>query len=84
MRDFFIRSFEMIVSALIVLLALGVLVGGLVTMFSAQGGFIAGLGIWLFGAVYVLFIGGAMYLALGIYQNTKRTADAVETMAKRA
>jgi hypothetical protein len=26
----------------------------------------------------VIFIGGALYLGLGIYQNTKRMADAMD------
>lgn len=76
MRDFFIKSFEIIVSVVVVLMAVAVVIGGLMTMFN--GGFLQGLGILIGGAVYVLFIGGAMYLGLGIYQNTKRTADALE------
>jgi len=83
MRDFFIRSFEMIVSAIVILAAIGVFIGGLVVMFNAQGGFVQGLVVWIVGAVYVLFLGGAMYLGLGIYQNTKRTADAIDALARR-
>ena len=76
MRDFFIKSFEVIVSVVVVLMAAAVVIGGLVTMFS--GGFLQGLGILIGGAVYVLFLGGLMFLGLGIYQNTKRAADALE------
>ncbi len=83
MRDFFIQSFEMIVSAIVVIAAIGVFIGGLVMMFNAQGGFLPGLGIWIVGGIYVLFLGGAMYLGLGIYQNTKRTADAIEALARK-
>lgn len=83
MRDFFIRSFEMIVSVVVVVAALVVFIGGLVTMFSHMGGFLQGLMVWVIGAIYVLFMGGAMFLGLGIYQNTKRTADATERLANR-
>ncbi len=83
MRDFFIRSFEMIVSAIVILAGVTVFVGGLVMMFNERGGFVQGLGVWVVGGIYVLFLGGAMYLGLGIYQNTKRAADAIEAMARK-
>ncbi|WP_299352556.1 hypothetical protein [uncultured Shimia sp.] len=84
MRDFFINSLEKIVSAIIVLMSLGVVLGGLGTMFTPEGGIIPGLMVWAFGAVYVLVMGGMMYLALGIHDNTKRTAEATERMADKA
>lgn len=83
MRDFFIKSFEVIVSIVVIVSALVVFVGGLVMMFSHMGGFLQGLLFWVLGAIYVLFVGGAMFLGLGIYQNTKRTADATERLANR-
>jgi hypothetical protein len=88
MRDFFIRSFELIISAFIILMSIGVVVSGLGVMFGGgmqgQGGFFAGIMTLVFGGLFVLFIGGSMYLGLGIYQNTKRTADAVEKLASRS
>ena len=42
------------------------------------GGPLAGLLILVIGAIYILFVGGFMYLGLGIYHNTKRTAEALE------
>lgn len=83
MRDFFINSLEKIVTVVIALMALGVLLGGLGTMFSPQGGFFAGMAVWLFGAVYVLVMGGILYLALGVHDNTRRTAVAVEALAAK-
>lgn len=82
MRDFFINSLEKIVTVIVFLMALGVLFGGLGTMFTPEGGFIAGIVVWIVGAVYVLVMGGMLYLALGIYDNTKRTAEATERMAR--
>ena len=87
MRDFFIRSFEVIVGLLVILMSLAVLIAGLGAMLGAgqaiggPGGFAAGLAILVVGGLYVLFIGGAMYLGLGIYQNTRRTAEAMERLA---
>ncbi len=76
MRDFFIGWFEKLVAVIIVLMAIGVLIGAVGAI--SQQGILAGLAILVIGAVYVIFMGGALYLGLGIYQNTKRMADAME------
>lgn len=76
MRDFFIGWFEKLVAVIIVLMAIGVLIGAAGAI--SQQGILAGLAILVVGAVYVIFMGGALYLGLGIYQNTKRMADAME------
>lgn len=83
MRDFFILWLERIVNVVIILGAVGVLVAGLVVMFSTTGGFLQGLATWAFGFVYLIVMGGMIYLGLGIYNNTRRTADAVEALARR-
>lgn len=92
MRDFFINSLEKLVGVVVVLLSLGVLIaavgatmGGNTTMGGQHmgGGPLAGLLILVIGAIYVLFVGGFMYLGLGIYQNTKRTAEALEKPLNR-
>lgn len=83
MRDFFISSLEKIVTVIIVIMIVGVIVAGLGTMFNADGGFLAGIGILIVGAIYVLMMGGMLYLALGVYDNTKRTAEAVERLADK-
>lgn len=82
MREFFIDSFEGIVSVLVVLMGIGVLVAGLAAMFGPGGGFWRGLFVLIGGGVYVMLIGGAMFLALGIYHNTKRTAEAIEALKR--
>lgn len=85
MRDFFIRSFELLVGVIIVIMSIGIVIAAVATMFGAGmgpmgqgGGIIAGLAILVGGTIYVIFLGGIMYLGLGIYQNTKRAADALE------
>ena len=97
MRDFFINSFEILVGVIVVVMSLGVLVfagmaafgGGTVMGMGGPGGPgvpsgpLMGLAILIGGGIYVIFIGGLMYIGLGIYQNTKRTAAAVEKMTGR-
>lgn len=83
MRDFFILWMERIVNVVIILGAVGVFVGGIAVMFSPTGGFLQGLLTWVFGAIYVILMGGMIYLGLGIYNNTRRTADAVEELTRR-
>jgi hypothetical protein len=88
MRDFFINSFEILVGVIVVLLSIGVVIAAVAVAFGAggsemQGGPLAGLAILIGGAIYVIFLGGLMYMGLGIYQNTKRTAAAVEKLAAR-
>lgn len=81
MRDFFIGSFEKIVSLIVIILAAVVVIGGIGAMFNQ--GFLAGIGVLIVGGLYVIMVGGMLYLALGIYHNTKRTADAVEKLAAK-
>lgn len=91
MRDFFISAFEKLVGVIVVVLTLLVLLaagaammGGLTGPDGQQvSGVGAGIAILILGIVYVIFVGGAMYLGLGIYQNTRRTAELLERMAPR-
>lgn len=90
MREFFIGAFEKLVGVIIVVLALGVLIAAAVASFGdgmgpggGQGGILQGLAVLIGGGIYVIFIGGVMYLGLGIYQNTKRAADLLERIASK-
>ncbi len=93
MRDFFINSLEILVSVIVVLLGVSVVIAAGIVAFGNGGGMgpagaqmhgpVAGLMILIGGALYVIFLGGFMYMGIGIYQNTKRTAAAVEKMAAR-
>ncbi|MCQ0971314.1 hypothetical protein MLD63_12860 [Paracoccus sp. TK19116] len=83
MRDFFILWMERIINVVIVLGAIAVLIGGGAALFGPQGGILQALAIWIGGALYLIIMGGFVYLGLGIYNNTRRTAEAVERMANR-
>ncbi|MFZ1727678.1 MAG: hypothetical protein WBO29_10310 [Albidovulum sp.] len=94
MRDFFIKSLEKVINIIVVLGAIFVIVaavavsvggrmGGEMGSQMGGGGPLVGLFVLIGGAVYLILVGGFMYLGLGIYQNTKRTAEAVERMASR-
>ena len=81
MADFFIRGFGMIINVLVIIMVLGVIAASGFAAFGGgqviQGmdGPLAGLVILIGGLLYVVFVAGLMYLGLGIYHNTKRTAD---------
>ena len=88
MRDFFIRSLDLLVGIVVVLLIIGTVLAAVVALIGAGepgtplgGGIAAAVGILIAGTVYTIFVGGFLYLGLGIYHNTRRAAEAVERMA---
>lgn len=81
MREFFIDALEAIIAVVLILGAIVILISGIGAMFGAQGGFLRGLAILIGGSIYLMLIGGMAYLGLGIYHNTRRTAEAVERLA---
>lgn len=89
MRDFFINSLELLVGLIVILLSLGVIVGAAAAAFGGGGmmpggtgmpGPLSGLLILIGGGLYVIFVGGFLYMGIGIYQNTRRSADALEKL----
>lgn len=94
MRDFFIRALEIVINVIVVLMVIGILLAAVAAM-TGMGGFmyatagipgggvVAGLGILIFGGLYLILVAGFLYLGLGIYQNTRRTAAALEELARR-
>jgi hypothetical protein len=80
MRDFFINSLEMLINILVVLMVIGVVIAAGVIMFDRSGGILPALAVLFGGAIYIILVGGMLFLFLGIYQNTKRTAAAVEAI----
>ena len=83
MRDFFIGALDKLIAVVAVLMCIGVvIVAGMVATGAGgpgqPGGILPALFVLVAGAIYVIFVVGFMYLGLGIYQNTKRTAAALE------
>lgn len=85
MRDFFINSLEKVVSVLVVIAAIGIVVaaagmaigaGDIGPSVGSRVG--AAIAILIGGGLYLIVIAGFAYLGIGIYQNTKRTAEALE------
>ena len=90
MRDFFIRSLEVVINIVVVLMALAIVItAGIIALGHGMGpngeagGPLVGLAMLIGGAIYLILFAGFMYLGLGIYQNTKRTADLLEQQAHR-
>ena len=88
MRDFFIRGFEAVLTVFLVLAAIAIVAAAGLAAFGnptaieglPQGasGPIAGAIILVVGFLVLLVYGGLLYLGLGIYHNTRRTAEAAE------
>lgn len=92
MRDFFINGFEILLGVIIVCAILAVVAASGMVAFGSgtvvqgmpmQASPLVGLAILVGGLLYVVFVGGLMYLGLGIYQNTKKTVAALERMASK-
>ena len=81
MRDFFIQSFENLVSVIVVLMMIGSVLGAFIA--GAQEGFLTFVLVLIMGALYTVLLGGGLYLGLGIYQNTKRSAELLERIASK-
>lgn len=87
MRDFFIRALEVIISAMLILAAVGIAVVAVGALFGGvpvgtvriEGPVMAAM-VVLGGSLGLLIVGGVLYLGLGIYANTARTADALELL----
>lgn len=82
MRDFFINAFEYLLHVIVVLMLLGVIAGAGAILAGAvpdqPSGPVPAVLVLVIGLLYVTFVAGLMYLGLGIYQNTRRMADALE------
>ena len=92
MRDFFIRGFEAILSIILIIVAVIIVIAAGAAAFGGaqmegmpggMGGPIAGLIILVVGFVGLMIYGGLLYLGLGIYHNTRRTAELLEARGGR-
>lgn len=81
MRDFFIRSLEMVINVYVAIAALAILVGAFAALFGNMPEVHPVLGffsILIGGGISLILMAGFLYLGLGIYQNTRRMADLLE------
>lgn len=80
MRDIIIKIFDVMIWIIGGLVAVGGLIAGIVTL--AQGE-VVGLGIIIGGVLYAIMIMALLFIAIGVYYHTRRTAEALEKLANR-
>ncbi len=80
MRQTIISSLDIIIWILGGLIAVASVVMGIMALAQGQ---LQGLGIIVGGLLYAVVFMGMFFLVIGIHDNTKRTADAVEKLASR-
>ena len=83
MRDFFISSFEKLVSVIVVLMCIAVVIGAIAAFTQPEGGVWQGILVLIAGGLYTVMVGGMFYVMLGIYHNTRRTAIASEKLVEK-
>jgi hypothetical protein len=87
MAEFFIKMLGVLISIIVVVAFLGVIVAAIAaaSSYRYQGveAIILAFGVLIGGILYVSFMAGFMYLGLGIYNNTKRTAEATAELLNK-
>ena len=83
MRNFFIKSFEAIASIIVVMGVVAIIAGAVSVSQLPQGGIARAIGVLIGGFVYLSLLVGGIYLVIGIHDNTRRTAAAVEELLRR-
>ena len=80
MRDMIIKSLDIIVWIVAFVIAAGGVIGGVLALANGQP---QGLAFIIIGPLYAIIFAGMIFVAIGIYNNTKRTAEAIEKLAAR-
>jgi hypothetical protein len=80
MRDFVIKSLDVLIWIVGGLIALAGIAGGLFFLVNGQ---MQGLLFMVLGPIYAILFCGMFLLASGVYTNTRRTAEALEKLASR-
>lgn len=83
MRNFILTSFSMIVDAIVIIMLIGVVLSTLTALFSPYFGFFSALITLIGGLAAVALTAGSLYLLMGIYEHSKRTAEATEALLRR-
>ncbi|MBT0958012.1 hypothetical protein IV417_11500 [Alphaproteobacteria bacterium KMM 3653] len=80
MRDTIIKIFDIMIWVLGALVAIGGLIGGIIML--AQGE-VVGLAMIIGGILYAIVIMALFFISIGIYKNTKETAEHLAKLASR-
>ncbi len=80
MRQAIINSLDVLIWLMGALVAIGGIVAGI---FALSQGEVMGLAIMVGALLYAVIFMGMFFLIIGIHNNTKRTAEAVEKLAMR-
>ncbi|MCU0800864.1 MAG: hypothetical protein MUD11_03665 [Rhodobacteraceae bacterium] len=80
MRDFVIRSLDVLIWVVGGVIAIGGIIGGLLAIGQGQ---MQGLLFIILAPIYAIIFCGMFLLAIGVYNNTRRTAEALEKLAAR-
>lgn len=80
MRDTVIKIFEVLIWVIGALYAIGGTIAGVVAL--AQGE-IVGVALIIGGLLGAVMVMALFFIAIGIYDNTRRTAEAVEKLSVR-
>jgi hypothetical protein len=80
MRQAIINSLDILIWVLGALIALAGVIAGIVALAQGQ---VMGLAILVGGLLYAVVFMGMFFLIIGIHNNTKRTAEAVEKLGMK-
>ncbi|WP_417672710.1 hypothetical protein [Pseudodonghicola sp.] len=85
MRSMIVNIFEMLVAVFVVVGVIGVIATGIAMMSNPYGGGGAASLLYIIGGlVSIVMAAGVIYVLLDIRDNTRRTANAVEALMKKA
>jgi hypothetical protein len=80
MRDFVIKSLDILIWVVGGLIAIGGIIVGMMALGQGQ---MQGILFIILAPIYAIIFCGMFLLAIGVYNNTRRTAEALEKMASR-
>ncbi|MGL4319641.1 MAG: hypothetical protein ACRCS3_02155 [Paracoccaceae bacterium] len=80
MREFIIKSLDILIWVVGAIIAIGGIGAGLFALANGQP---QGLLFLILGPIYAILFCGMFLLAVGVYNHTRRTAEALEKLASR-
>jgi hypothetical protein len=80
MREFVIKSLDILIWVVGGIIAIGGILAGL---FAVVQGQMSGLLFIILAPIYAIIFCGMFLLAVGVYHHTRRTAEALEKLAAR-